>query len=504
MREVSFEFEEVPGTTFYEINITPISKTTNLGHIDTPITIKSKEPMYLGKLYPGLYKLRVRAIDKRHAHSEWSESMDIIVPIPESVKILPIDKAIVSNASTDENQKIQFSWKSIEGVTEYQLTISEKNKTIVRTTSDTTYVEKLPVGASYTWNVIGLIDSKPAANPSEGGKLWTFNLMGPKLSQPLIKEIDLDSNPKIEWQNDKQTTSTLLNLEKLNAKTNAWEPFKKNTKLEESSFEFDKLWGGGFFRISLKAQAENYKSSELASREFSFGLAKDLTSVDLIKGRLFPKKSAIELAIDLTGSDIEFEDIFTGSKQNTHLDFTTLKIKYQKFKLDSNWGFEVQVGEKVFKNKNQSTLLNNLNFSADYRKRLKSRWQILTAFGLDYSEKQSNKGISSSTGLSIPILSENGFAWRLEALRSINSKWNFRPQLKIVSTLGGQTDFYATIKPSISYEIIIAADYFYQEKYKIFGGLISRAIRSNFEALGYKYTSSQDENGATIGFAREF
>src|SRR5437868_3223089 len=85
-REVSFEWEEVPDAKTYDVEIRPANKET----AGKPMTFKTKEAIWSGKLVPGKYTMSLRSRDVRGVPGDWSPVSEFNVNL-DPVKIkLPV------------------------------------------------------------------------------------------------------------------------------------------------------------------------------------------------------------------------------------------------------------------------------------------------------------------------------------------------------------------------------------------------------------------------------
>ena len=507
-REVSFEFEEVPEASAYELELRGDTQPKSEKNPTKPLKITTKTALFSGALVPGLYKLRIRALDRRKVPGVWSEELDLTVPINSTRLLEPKNK--LELASTEiEKRSVEFKWSPLNGVETYILRITSVDdssaKPIEKQTSATSAKIDLPVGKHYQWSVEPQVanELKSSDNP-----IFDFTLTGGKLNSPTISRFNFEKDSELKWALADPAVTCDYQIARLDPKTKKWTPlFRKKDSLE-TVFKIDKTFDPGRYKIIVQAKAPRFQDSNISAMDFEIPLPEK--KPEDIPGKGFPKISSLGFGLLLSSGNIGFQNLSSGVTQASKTDFTNLNFEVKQFGERIPWGFFANFNLRNFKSFGQDINLSDGSAGVQYRKLGLKRLDYSLLAGISYREQQLTAAISSTTQTSLPTTGEIGVILGGELYYLLKPKWNLRSSLLFERIQTGWSDSSFKVLPSTSRKFSALADYLGVAAWRISGGLYLANINGSYEVSStngsttLQYNASLDESGLITQFAREF
>lgn len=259
-REVSLEWEVIQGAASYEVEV----KSKNAG--SKPQVFTSQEAVWMGRLSPGYYEMKVRARDRRKVPGDWSESIDLTVLLEP-----PMSKTLKSelNLSTkgDETTEYTLNWEAVPGAQSYQVKTTTEDGKVLQTfdLKEQSVQIELPVATKVKWSVLAI---GPSGLTSEYPLTGEMSVWGPELenmeinkpTSPFVREV---SWPKVEF-----AQSYTYALQRFDPAKNKWQTVYSEKSSAEPVAKFSASWPGGKYRINARATAPLRKSSKVTSLSF--------------------------------------------------------------------------------------------------------------------------------------------------------------------------------------------------------------------------------------------
>ncbi len=246
-REVSFEWEEVPGAKTYDVEI----RSANKEGSSKALTFKTKKAVWTGKLVPGKYVMSLRSRDARGVPGEWSPPSEFDVHLDSVKAKYPVAQEQIK---ANDEQKIfqKFEWEPVHGANEYRFELSsEDGKTqVVENIKGLSYAVKIPVAHDYTWKVTGL---GPNSVQSDSSLAAGFSVIGKKINAPKITTPETEFVREIKWSRPDNAEKYNLALNRLNPQTKKWEKVLTQENIQSDSFNFDSNHPGGTYSLQVKA-----------------------------------------------------------------------------------------------------------------------------------------------------------------------------------------------------------------------------------------------------------
>lgn len=247
-KRVEMEWEPIVGAEFYEIEISTQGANPQFQKVTGTI--------WNGRLAPGIYQFRIRALDAKGIKSEWSSTENLSIILQAIQKEAPMDRASVTSLS-DKEENIEFRWESNSDSAEYEVSIysNEKssedkafNETIrVRGSS---LKKKLPVGRNYFWSVRAV-----SGGSLEDRHPFQLTLQGKNLDKPEIIPPASSFVRSIEWKNTPNAEAYRFVLQRQNRKSQKWETVLSGDSHKQTSIDLDQKLPGGNYRIGVSAKA---------------------------------------------------------------------------------------------------------------------------------------------------------------------------------------------------------------------------------------------------------
>lgn len=256
LRWIDLEWEIIEEANGYEVQIYTYDKEE--------IVAKKKtfESKWSTQLYPGKYKFKLRALDRRGVPGEWSEWTFIDVTLPNPVLISPYTDQTIQAIGL-ENEPVSFNWNEVIGAKKYFFEIwSDDKKFYHKEILDSLNLElELETARAYKWTVTSMIDDdEPKSHLSDGKP---FFLKGGKIDHPKVK-IENKNGFYISW--DKTYLADQYEIYLFEKATN------KKFKLIYQDSAYKKLIytnsKPGTYRFAIRSIAKGRKSSSYAFIEY--------------------------------------------------------------------------------------------------------------------------------------------------------------------------------------------------------------------------------------------
>ena len=119
--KVDFQWDAVPDAIAYEVEFKndKFSKIFNTRKAELNV-----------KLPPGLYQMKLRALDQRGVPGEWSEPSEIEA-WPQTVQLSSEHDAKGTPVPGTTKAQVKLNWPELATATKYQVQIKDKNKKII-------------------------------------------------------------------------------------------------------------------------------------------------------------------------------------------------------------------------------------------------------------------------------------------------------------------------------------------------------------------------------------
>ena len=225
-RLVNFEWEVIEGATSYEIELKQ-SKAEG----GKTFKFKTKEAVWNGRLTPGNYMMRLRALDYRSVPGDWSADSEFNVGLEPAVLKSPAANAKID---TKENSTadLNFEWAPVGGADKYHFELtSEDGKTkIEQDVTEPKLKLSVPVAANYTWKVTS--SSNEGIN-SEAAAVGQISVLGKAVEAPKVAKPESDFVRELKWNKPDNATGFDVVLFKYDGPTKKWQKYRSEEHTSE-------------------------------------------------------------------------------------------------------------------------------------------------------------------------------------------------------------------------------------------------------------------------------
>lgn len=277
LKNITLEWDEIPGATKYEIEIVQTSNSRSKVY-------SVNQTKWIGKLERGSYNYRIRALDSREVAGPWSEFESLLLRLPAPKLMLPEDRREILSEKANEIE-VNFKWLPILEAHHYRLEVEpkcpnqEKGSKFSQDTQASEFSLKLPSACKYEWQVIAYIDEK-----NEGSKVKSsrnFSIIGGATDKVQIQEPKTPSEAKISWSPivGAKYGVSLFQL----GGGDKWNKFDQK-ELLTAEYELPPKLPQGVYQIAVVAQAPMHKVSQPAQIIFEHGDNSSLSTSDSILG----------------------------------------------------------------------------------------------------------------------------------------------------------------------------------------------------------------------------
>jgi hypothetical protein len=271
-REVSFSWAPLAGATKYEIQV-----ATDQKFVKPLVTGDTEKPEFTADIAFGQYFYRVRVHDNRGKPGRWSQ--------PQPVLIGPYTPELISPEDGYQTSyyeilpSIDFSWKPIPGVSNYEVLITkDTGQKVLELNATEAHIstDKIPEG-NYSWKVRAEVGKALISPYGDGRKFVVIKkpLEFPKLITPAKNGL-LPAYRSVEfsWTKDEHAPFTDLYYEKVKGRSSA-PPFKKKiTDLKEIKY-IDEYQEPGEYKWSVVTR-EGKDTPGVTSEVYPFEVRDDV------------------------------------------------------------------------------------------------------------------------------------------------------------------------------------------------------------------------------------
>lgn len=499
-RIVSFEWEAIEGAASYELEI----KQT--GENGKTYSFKEKNSAWEGKLTPGPYTMRVRALDRRQVPGEWSPPSGFDVNL-EAVRLkFPTSNAQIQGKG-DEETSMELQWEPVPGASEYRIEITSKDGKFreEKKLKETSWSLNLPVAQAFTWKAEALSEKGPK---SEAEALSEFSVLGAPLTAPKIDAPENEFVREVRWSKPPHASHYEVVVSKLNREAKRWERIQVLEKYQSDSTAFNPTWSGGTYKIQVTAQGDQRAPSKPQSVQFKVrggdrSPAAEFThevrkSIDRING-WYAIASYLITQINYSSKDFDGQN---GVLTNYPAVGGTGRLGLGHFREEKPWGFLGIIDMSGFMSmENKPLTYMSAEASAVWRTVVGERGEFRSQMGLYYREHQ--VAVPELSGTSATIESyKNAAVWgphlsgeywhSLTPKIGIQAHTHFYYSLMKVRTPNNQA-----LDPSLSTQFGVMGSYRFSRKLT---GLMGYSRRE--DVLRYKSDPANSANNGQINEAR--
>lgn len=342
---VELEWEEVPNAKKYDLEIRSKKNIFNF-------TVK--EPLWVGRLSPGFFKMRIRGSDKRGVPGEWSDFQEFTVFLDSPQIISPVSGTVIGTRSNDIHN-VSFEWKKVFAGKRYILDVRGVDSTFHKQVelTDNHVSMDLPVATKFVATVKSA-NEVLTSNPEKESNV-EFIVSSKKLSPPKIVQPDSLHIREIKWSKPEFTQGYSYILEKFDAQSQKYMVFEENAETRSEVMPFKKEWPGGNYRLSVKAIASYRPTSDPATLRFAVKdgdrsekaeeLARLRESIERLSGwfgitsLLVNSVEYQNLNYDMTGTQVAYEAI--GHTLRVGVGYVTKKSPWGSYVAFENSALEV-------------------------------------------------------------------------------------------------------------------------------------------------------------------
>ncbi|HRO66217.1 MAG TPA: hypothetical protein PL182_01485 [Pseudobdellovibrionaceae bacterium] len=386
-RLVNFEWEPIEGASSYELEIQQTKKGGKL------YKFKEKKAEWSGRLTPGAYTMRVRALDYRRVPGDWSASSPFDVGLEAVRTTFPKSKAELMGKGEDTTE-VEFRWQPVPGAVSYQFELNSsapdfKHETTLK---ETKLRLKVPVAETFSWKIqaLGKDDIK-----SEAVALSEFTVLGPRLASPKMETPENEFVREIVWEKTPYATKYDVAVAKYNPLAKKWEKVHIFENVESNSVAFDDKWTGGQYKAQIKAKSDRRAPSPLTTAQFKVrngdrSPAAEFThevrkSIDRING-WYGIASYLITQVSYSSTDFDGQN---GLQTKYPAIGGTGRVGLGHFKENNPWGFLGVLDLSGFMNKeNKPLTYMSMEGSAVWRTPVGDRGEFRSQMGLYYKEHQ--------------------------------------------------------------------------------------------------------------------
>lgn len=260
LKTIELDWEAVENAGGYEVKLSPENG-------QAPLVFETPEN-HLSKAVPiGNYVLQMRTKSKDGRDtSEWSPPIPLAVVAKELTPLKPAQNAEI-DGSKKPKISVDFEWSPVANAKSYTLSVwsdDKKDKPYVFTTKSTRRTLDVPTAQIYHWKVE--FESADDVRYQQEPKLFTFTLLGQRLTKPEIIDHSLSCKDMLTWTDseDAETYSAELFFKFIDE--TEWRSVQKQNG-NEAFMPCPKLRTGAY-KLEVTAKAGRRSPSEPAIKEF--------------------------------------------------------------------------------------------------------------------------------------------------------------------------------------------------------------------------------------------
>lgn len=476
---VELEWESVPNAKGYDLEVKSTKNT---------FKFQTKQSLWAGRLSPGFFKMRVRALDKRGVPGEWSEFQEFKVYLESPEWISPTSGSTISS-SNSETQSVTLKWKKSYGGKKYIVDLQGVDSSFNQHLEviDDKIALDLPVANKFS-ATIRTANEVLTSNP-ETDQVSEFIVSGPKLRGPKFIPPESLFIREIKWNKSQFAQSYSYVLEKMDSQTQKFSFVEENKDVKEEKMPFKKEWPGGVYRISLKAHGPYRPSSDAVTLRFTAKdgdrsekaeeLARLRESIERLSGWFVMASSLINSVnyennnYDLTNTQTSYEAI--GATLRAGFGYATLK---------DPWGYFIAVESSSLNVTGFGDIQYNVfELNSYFKMKPNDAGEFRQTAGLIYKElpdlavnkARTVKNTSSNAGL--------GLRYGVEYWHAMTSKVGLQVNAHVFPLLIGQkTTNGQELKPTLSFQAGFLMSYRWSKNLTMLGGYAYRTDRMEYRS----------------------
>ncbi|MBX3041404.1 MAG: hypothetical protein KF789_11920 [Bdellovibrionaceae bacterium] len=501
-RLVNFEWEPIDGAVSYELEIQQTQKDGKL------YKFKEKKAEWGGRLTPGPYTMRVRALDYRRVPGEWSVASPFDVGLEAVQAVFPASKAELLGKGTDKTE-VEFRWKPVPGASSYQfeLTSSAPDFKYETTLKETKLRVKVPVAEAFTWKIQA---SSKNDIKSEAIALSEFTVLGPRLATPKVEVPENEFIREITWEKTPYANKYDVAVAKYNPLGKKWEKVHIYENVESNTVAFDEKWTGGQYKVQVKAKSDRRAHSPLATTEFRVrngdrSPAAEFThevrkSIDRING-WYGIASYLITQVSYSSTDFDGQN---GLQTKYPAIGGTGRLGLGHFKENNAWGFLGVLDLSGFMSKENKALTSmSMEGSAVWRTPVGDRGEFRSQMGLYYKEHQVALAEGTLTGSGVVKSYENaavvGPHISGEYWYSMGPKLGFQVNAHLYyGMLKMKTPNGQEIEPTLSTQFGFLGSYRFNRRFTGLAGYSRREDRIRYKSNPINAANSGKTNEANV------
>jgi hypothetical protein len=441
------EWEEIEGASSYELE---------LWSADRKRLVQKKQVKSAkleGRVLPGQYLYRIRALDRRRVAGPWSEFTELEVFLERPSWQSPASHSILKSSSLDE-ERVSLRWQAVWGADEYELHIHSLTggSEMATKTVKPEWEGRLQVGHIYRARLLARSESRSVTSDPENPEL-EFTLIGGQLASAQIEIPDTEYIRQLRWDCSRPAQATSLKIFRITALNGQKKIEKiKDEVLTDFVTEIPLSWPGGAYQIQLVCQAPRFNDSSLVAKNFKLlegdrseqaqYIAELRRSIDAFRGWYF------QLSHIMTELDYQFSRPILGGE--AAVSFRTLtgtgRLSLGYLPEEKRWGAYTWAEYGGFFNQeNKVVNFAGLEAGALYRTRLSDRDDLRVRAGLFYkqvplAEVDLNENIVSQYRLGYLL----GPALTTEYWWSFSSYWGVQVQASLSWGLLNENAFFSS------------------------------------------------------------
>lgn len=489
-RSVSIEWEEKLNAKNYELEFVDVTDSKN------PQTriFKTKQPEWTGDLSPGIYRMRIRSIDKRSVAGEWSPPEEFVV----SLETPKLKKANDIFAEETETEKITLEWSKVPYATEYQIIVKDKTERILHDIKTDELDIELPLSVAQGYIIELKATSSERKVESEASDVTTINLIGPTIGTPKFEIPETEFVRELQWSQPDYSKSYSVVITRFDTDKNEWVTVSKVDEHTHGKYNFPLEWPGGRYKAYVTAKAPLRKNSKTTALRFKViggnrspaaeEIATVRRSIDRTEG-YFAIASYLITQINYQGSNQDFG----GAEAKVSALGGTGRLGLGYLSSKESWGYLGIMDYSGFIIGNKNHTFASMELNSVYRKSYLDKGELRQHIGLFYKEIPELIGTGFGTYIGTEKISTAGPHYGLEYWHALSPKLGFQINFHTyLNLLKIKTPNGNPIKNDMSYQIGILGSYRLK---KNMTGLAGYALRR--DSASYK-SGNGDVNQASV------
>ncbi len=271
-RAVDLGWDPVEGATSYQVEVLKTGASGEPPQVDTVAASRWERP-----LTPGLYNFRMRSLDRRRVPGPWSPVKPLRVPYQALAALKPAPNGKIKSGE-EATAAVTFAWQAVPEGVDYKLEIFDSRGKPFRkrkVASNEAAID-LPVGASYSWQVVPEAAGKPVGEAPEARR--AFVLLGASPEAPRILSPDDDEldQRRLSWSRPEYAKAFRVSVAVQNGKK--WKTLLDQPNYPGTTLKYPANWTTGQYRLQVASLAPMRETAPATVHEF------EITSGDVNSG----------------------------------------------------------------------------------------------------------------------------------------------------------------------------------------------------------------------------